>query len=320
VGGSLDAMLQSYGRLPIPTREEQVLLGRAIRAWLDWEPSREERAAGVTKPPWKLQRAGERARDQLVSRNMLLVAKEARSFSVKSTPALDVEDLIQEGAIGLCRAAEKFDPALGYTFSTYASLWIRQSMTRLIHSSGAIRIPTKRSQSMHRLRQWAEAFAVRTGRPPTAAESIEAGIAGVRTVGDLVILREAAAAYQVVSLDAARDEDSDPLLNFVVAPVGHQATSVDGSEWEVVVAVLRPWPLLQEVMERRLTGQDYKEISVAMGITVRTAVRQEELAILMARDLLDNARRTEKPQAKTEAEAPTPPGECWQPSLFPTPP
>ncbi len=313
-------MLQSYGRLPIPTREEQVLLGRAIRAWLDWEPSMEERAAGVTKPPWKLQRAGERARDQLVSRNMLLVAKEARSFSVRSVAVLDVEDLIQEGAIGLCRAAEKFDPALGYTFSTYASLWIRQSMTRLIHSSGGIRIPTKRSQSMHRLRQWVEAFTVRAGRPPTAAETLEAGIAGVSTVGDLVILREAAAAYQVVSLDAARDENSDPLMNFVVAPAGNQATSADGSEWEVVVAVLRPWPLLQEVMERRLAGQCYKEISVAMGITVRTAVRQEELAILMARDLLDNGKHTEKPQAKTEAEEPRNPGEFWQPSLLPTPP
>ena len=94
MGTPLDSLLGAYARLPIPSREEQVLLGRAIRRWLDWDPAPEKAPPGV-------QRAGKRAREQMVARNMLLVAKQARSFSVSSVVALEVQDLIQEGAIGL---------------------------------------------------------------------------------------------------------------------------------------------------------------------------------------------------------------------------
>jgi RNA polymerase sigma factor (sigma-70 family) len=286
VGSPLDAMLQSYGRLPIPTREEQVLLGRAIRAWLDWRPSLEEQERGITKPPKRLRRAGERARDQLISRNMLLVAKQARSFSVSSMPALEVQDLIQEGAIGLCRAAELFDPTHGFAFSTFAVWWIRQSMTRLVHSSGAIRIPTKRSQAMHKLRRWVEAFTAREGRSPSDAEAMKAL---ALTPGDLAILRDAAAVYQLRSLDAVMgNEDGDSWLSTVAAPDESEPNASD-REWERVVQSLRPWPALQEVMERRLAGQPYWEISVAMGFSERVAIRRGREALLMAQWLLQNS-------------------------------
>lgn len=276
-------MLQSYARLPIPTREEQVLLGRSIRAWLDWEPSPEEQEQGITEPPEQLQRAGKRAREQLISRNMLLVAEQARSFSVSSTPALELQDLIQEGAIGLCRAVELFDPALGYAFSTYAVLWIRQSMTRLVHGSGSIHIPTKRSQAMHGLRRWCEAFSAREGRPPTDAEQLAAGLTGVQRPGDLVILRQAAAVYQLRSLDVVMgDEDGDTLLSTVAASADeHQPTASD-KEFDQVLQMLRPWPVLQEVMERRLAGQPFWEISEAMGVSEKVAKRRGRQALEMA--------------------------------------
>lgn len=311
----LDALIQSYGRLPIPSREEQVLLGRAIRAWLDWCPTPAELAQGITEPPRRLKRAGERARDQLVSRNMLLVAKEARSFSIGG-PVLELQDLIQEGAIGLCRAAEKFDPALGYAFSTYAVLWIRQAMTRLVHAAGPIKIPQKRSQAMHRLRQWAEGFAIRKGRPPTDEEMLRAGIAGLRSHNDLVMLRAAAAVYRVCSLDAVgNDDDGDSWLNAVAAPASDPEPTSQ-KEWEAVIAVLEPWPLLQEAVSRRLEGQTYREIAQAVRATARTATRRVELGLLLARDLL----RNDLPTSKSASQSPKTANGFWQPSLLPLDP
>ncbi len=295
-----------------------MLLGRAIRAWLDWEPGPEERKSGITEPPRRIQRAGERAREQLVSRNMLLVAKEARSFSISSIVGLEIQDLIQEGAVGLCRAAEKFDPSLGYAFSTYAALWIRQSMTQLLHSSGTIRIPTKRSQAMHKLRQWIEAFTVRVGRPPTDEESLRSGIAGVNSLADLRILRDAAMAYQVRSLDSViKDDDGDTLISVVAAPANHEDGLSENKECEMVVSALRPWPKLQETLQRRFAGQGWADIGLAMGTTTRVASRRGELAWMLAKDLLQNTSSRAEGRIKPALEEAQPTHvETWQPTLF----
>lgn len=306
-------MLQAYGRLPIPTREEQVLLGRAVRAWLDWTPSPEEKSQGITEPPRRISRAGERARDQLVSRNMLLVAKQARSFSVSSNPALEIQDLIQEGSIGLCRAAELFDPLHGTAFSTFAVWWIRQSMTRLVHTSGAIRIPTKRSQAMHKLRRWAEAFTAREGRSPSDAEAMEAlGL----TAGDLVILREAAMVRQLRSLDVAIEDGGDTWLSTVVAPARDPEETVIDQQWDLVVRILAPWPVLQEVMKRRLAGQNNWEIGLQMGITERMAVRRCREALDTARWLLQKPDGDNAPLTVEAATGAGEPPTFWQPSLL----
>jgi RNA polymerase sigma factor (sigma-70 family) len=273
LGSPLDSLLGAYSRLPIPTREEQVLLGRAIRTWLDWDPSPEDAPPGV-------KRAGRRAQNQMVARNMLLVARQARSFSVSSVVALEVQDLIQEGAIGLSRAAEKFDPTRGCSFSTYAVPWIRQSMTRLVHTSGAIRIPVKRASSMNQLRQWVEAFTAREGRSPTDEEAIE----GMEiTAADLRILRQAAAVRQVGSLDALMgDGDGDSFLSTVAAPMAWAS----GGQRDLVLEALKPWPDLQEVMDRQLAGQGPAEISLAMGITRKAAVKLADRAQAMAQRLV----------------------------------
>ena len=278
MGSPLDTLLQSYGRLPVPTREEQILLGRKIRAWLDWQPSAEEQAEGITEPPRRIRREGERAREQMVSRNMMLVATQARAFSVSSTPALEPQDLIQEGALGLCRAAELFDPAAGYAFSTYAVLWIRQSMTRLVHGSGSIRIPVKRAQAMHGLQRWCATFKAQEGRLPTDAEQLAAGLTGVQRPNDLRILREAAAVYHMRSLDALMGDegDDDSWLSSIAAPWEDEDERARRKALErqtaQVLVFLEPWPELQEVLQRHLGGQSSREISLAMGISQHAAI------------------------------------------------
>jgi RNA polymerase sigma factor (sigma-70 family) len=275
LGSPLDSLLDSYARLPIPTREEQVLLGRAIRRWLDWDPTPEEAPPGV-------QRAGKRAREQMVVRNMLLVATQARSFSVSSVVALEPQDLIQEGAIGLTRAAEKYDPTRGFSFATYAVPWIRQSMTRLVHNSGSIRLPVKRASKMNQLRQWVEAFTAREGRSPTDQEAME----GMEiSAADLRILRQAAAVRQVVSLDSLmNDGEGDAYITTVAAPTTTADTTTN--ERAQVLEALEPWPDLQEIMGRRLAGHTCQEAGLAMGITRLAAERLWERALAMAQHLM----------------------------------
>jgi RNA polymerase primary sigma factor len=275
LGSPLDSLLGAYARLPIPTREEQLLLGRAIRRWLDWDPTPEKAPPGV-------QRAGKRAREQMVARNMLLVATQARSFSVSSVVALEPQDLIQEGAIGLTRAAEKFDPSLGNTFATYAVPWIRQSMTRLVHTSGSIRLPVKRASKMHQLRQWVEAFTAREGRSPTDQEAME----GMQiSAADLRILRQAAAVRQVVSLDSLmNDGEGDAYITTVADPTTTADTTT--TERAEVLEALEPWPDLREIMERRLAGHTCQEAGLAMGITRLAAERLWERALAMAQHLM----------------------------------
>ena len=259
---------------PIPSREEQVLLGRAIRRWLDWDPAPEK------APPY-VQRAGRRARDRMVAGNMKLVAKQARSFSVTSVVALEMQDLIQEGVLGLTRAAEKFDPEKGYAFSTYSVWWIRQSMNRLVHSSGSIRLPAKRSSKMNQLRQWVEAFTACEGRSPSDQEAMD-GILGL-SAADLRILRQAAAVRQVGSLDALMgDSEGDT----VIASVADPTTTADAAERAEVLEALEPWPELRKIMELGLAGYTCQEAGLTMGISLLAAERLWERALAKAQHLM----------------------------------
>lgn len=130
---SAAAWLNASGRIPLLTAAEELHLGALVRKWMDWEPTPDE------APPSVIRR-GLRARSRLASANLRLVSLVAERM--RRPPHVALEDALQAGAIGLCRAAEKFDPARGYKFSTYAYLWIKQSITNEIDKSGTIRVPS----------------------------------------------------------------------------------------------------------------------------------------------------------------------------------
>ncbi|NJN23440.1 MAG: sigma-70 family RNA polymerase sigma factor [Acaryochloridaceae cyanobacterium RL_2_7] len=110
--------LQSIGKVPLLTADQEIVLGRAVKEWMD---SPEPSAQVLAK--------GRRAKERLMAANLRLVVHMAKKYRDRG---LDFDDLIQEGSIGLNRAVEKFDFTKGYKFSTYAYWWIRQSMTRAI--------------------------------------------------------------------------------------------------------------------------------------------------------------------------------------------
>ncbi|MEK9630238.1 MAG: sigma-70 family RNA polymerase sigma factor [Synechococcus sp.] len=157
------------GRQPLMTVDEEINCGRAVQAMahlLEKDPST------FNKEERKLYRRGIRARDRFVEGNMRMVMSVARR-SVNIVDFLTYEDLCQEGAIGLQRAAEKFDPARGYKFSTYSYWWIRQAIGRAIHmTERTIRMPINVMESLNKLKKFKESQE-KIGHYPSAAECME---------------------------------------------------------------------------------------------------------------------------------------------------
>lgn len=159
------------GRHRILTAEEEVALGRRIQMGLQ---AAESVAGGeVSGELAELVRDGEAARRYLVRHNVRLVIDIARRY-LPSAGDLEIDDLIQDGVLGINRAAEKFNPTLGYKFSTYASWWVRQSVTRAIaNTSSAVRLPVHVRDDLRRVEQYARRFEERNGRSATLAELAE---------------------------------------------------------------------------------------------------------------------------------------------------
>lgn len=134
-------------RYPLLSQAQEIELGRRIQSWLQ-HPD----------PPPELIRSGRRARDQFVCSNLRLVLTIAKkyAFAIKYTN-LTFSDLIQEGTLGLQRAAEKYDPECGYKMSTYAYWWIRQAITRSIDTKSLmIHIPSGAKRKFQAYKKAAE--------------------------------------------------------------------------------------------------------------------------------------------------------------------
>jgi len=124
---------------------------------------------------YRLREGDQSAKDKLVISNLRLVVGIAKHFSTFLNQSLSLLDLVQEGNIGLMKASEKYNPDLGYRFSTYATWWIKQAITRhLDNNQNAIRIPVHVGEGIKKIKRWAVKFASQEGREPSHLELIEA--------------------------------------------------------------------------------------------------------------------------------------------------
>src|SRR6266498_3716798 len=153
--------LDEIGQHQLLTREDEVRLSQAYEAGLEAQLGLRALAATV--------RAGEQARRTMVESNLRLVVSIARRFSGTGLPLVD---LVQEGNLGLLRAVEKFDWRKGFKFSTYATWWIRQAITRGAADRGAraIRLPVHVDERVGRLRRSQTRLRAELGRDPSDAE------------------------------------------------------------------------------------------------------------------------------------------------------
>lgn len=137
---------------------------------------------------------------QMVTSNLRLVVHVAREYAGRGVPLLD---LIQEGSIGLLVAARKFDPSLDYRFSTYATKWIRQGVTRcLFNNSGVIRIPLHTAEKIRKIESVRTALHQQKKEEPTLAEIASILGISVARINELMQLRP-----DVFSLDLPSGED-----------------------------------------------------------------------------------------------------------------
>ena len=175
---SLRLYLRSVGRVPLLSAEEEVLLAKRI------------------------ERGDIAAKQHMVEANLRLVVSIAKGYVGRGLTFLD---LIQEGSLGLIRAVEKFDYRRGYKFSTYATWWIRQAVTRALADKGrTIRIPVHMVERLNRLIHAERQLIQRLGREPSTAEIAAELECPVREVRDVMRL-----AQQPVSLEKPVGEEDD---------------------------------------------------------------------------------------------------------------
>jgi len=164
--------LHEIGRVPLLTPEEEIILARQIQQGkLAAERLRQEgdRLSQAEREALEAQKAqGEQAQRRLAQANLRLVVSVAKRYVGRGMSLLD---LIQEGNIGLLRAVDKFDPALGFKFSTYATWWIRQAISRAIADQArTIRIPVHMVESINRQLRVQRRLTQEYGRDPTPEE------------------------------------------------------------------------------------------------------------------------------------------------------
>ena len=181
---SIRIYLQEIGRIRLLRAEEEIELARKIADLLELEQQREKllqdlkrvpnerewaQAVGMELPAFRRRvYLGRRAKEKMVQSNLRLVVSIAKKYMNRG---LSFQDLIQEGSLGLIRAAEKFDHEKGYKFSTYATWWIRQAITRAIaDQSRTIRLPVHLYETISRIKKTTKILSQEMGRKPTEEE------------------------------------------------------------------------------------------------------------------------------------------------------
>ena len=181
---SIRLYLQEIGRIRLLRADEEIELARKIADLLELERVRERLFDQLEREPQDSEWAtevnmalpafrhrlylGRRAKDKMVQSNLRLVVSIAKKYMNRG---LSFQDLIQEGSLGLIRAAEKFDHEKGYKFSTYATWWIRQAITRAIaDQSRTIRLPVHLYETISRIKKTTKILSQEMGRKPTEEE------------------------------------------------------------------------------------------------------------------------------------------------------
>ncbi len=168
----LRVYLDEISRVPLLDAEEETQLGKKIHASQLAEEQLQNNDLSEQKRDalWHAVQEGRAAARQLAEANLRLVVSVAKKYSNRGTPLVD---LIQEGNLGLLRAVQKYDYRLGYRFSTYATYWIRQAVSRAVaEHSRAIRLPSYISDMGIRLHKASSRLQQRLGREPTIDELV----------------------------------------------------------------------------------------------------------------------------------------------------
>lgn len=216
--------LREIGRIPLLTAEEEVELARRVEAGLFAEDKLARRPGPGTRLTDELDQVvvlGRVAKRRLIEANLRLVVSVAKRYIGRGLTMLD---LVQEGNLGLIRAVEKFDYARGYKFSTYATWWIRQAMSRaLADQARTIRVPVHVVELINRVVRVQRRLLQERGHEPAAAE-----VAAHLELTEQRVLEVLRLAQEPVSLHAPVGEEDDVALGDLIED-GDAASPVESA-------------------------------------------------------------------------------------------
>jgi len=277
--------LNAIGRVELLTPEEEVDLAKRYHAGVAARVmtiDKERNSAPARQR--KLQQIvidGDRAQERLVTANLRLVVSIARRYLGRG---LSLLELVQEGNLGLMRGVEKFDHTKGYKFSTYATWWIRQALTRgTANKARSVRLPVHVHELVAKVRRAEFELLQVFGRDPTDAEVAETlGISTER------LLELRLAGREITSLDRTVGEDGDTTLGELVrdddAPDPELCATTELARLELLATLEELHERERGVLELRygLSGEDpatLEEIGERYGVT-RERIRQIEKNVL----------------------------------------
>ncbi|MFI0409840.1 RNA polymerase sigma factor RpoD [Actinomadura sp. KC216] len=271
--------LREIGRVPLLTAEDEVELAKSIEAGLFAEEKMAHTAVlarGELLDLEQLSREGTRAKQRLIEANLRLVVSIAKRYVGRGMLFLD---LIQEGNLGLIRAVEKFDYTKGFKFSTYATWWIRQAITRAIADQArTIRIPVHMVETINKLVRVQRQLHQDLGREPSPEEiGLEMGLSPIRVVEIQRIAQEP------VSLQSPIGEEDSDLGDFIedadaVVPIEAAAFILLQDQLEDILGTLSERE--QRIIQLRFGLTDghprtLEEVGREFGVT-RERIRQIE--------------------------------------------
>ena len=243
---SISLYLKEIGRVPLLTAAEEVELAKRMERG---DLARARLEEGVEDPIEKeyllwVVRDSERAQEHLIKANSRLVVSVAKKYVGRGVPFLD---LIQEGNIGLIRAVNKFDYRRGYKFSTYATWWIRQAVTRAIADQGrTIRVPVHMYEQINRLTRTSRQLVQELGREPTTEEIAEALGVSPKKVEQVIRVSQ-----RPLSLEMPVGEEEDSYLGDFIPDEDAQSPTDEASR-----------QLLREVIDEIFASLSPREVRI----------------------------------------------------------
>lgn len=264
--------LNAIARYPLLTPEQEIQMSRQVHRMLELESKPGKRTPRERRDI----KIGARARDTIIRSNLRLVVHIAKRYRGRLRhQGMDIMDLIQEGALGLQRAAEKFDGTRGYRFSTYAYWWVRQSISRALDTKERlIRIPQHMIERVYSIIKTQNTFCQEHGRMPTLKETSE--IMNL-PIDELTMLLQRNTSHS--SLDSLIDEDGSVLMG-VMASHTDNNEDLTNEYYERLYPALRTLdPIEQKIIEGQYGLNDtphttLRELGERQGIS-RERVRQK---------------------------------------------